>query len=212
MVKCWYCIFLQIYHTHMKTLFTQKNRHLSMKVVMIFLLVLAAYVQSSAQGYLKNSSTTTHTNGITITEVAGYGNPSHDWNGDGGSPNSNSDEFVELTNNSTDSIDISGWIIGDNLNNYFFPSGTILGPGKKAVIFQRSTTFGNATPSSLQAGPTNFNPGDSNYAFQWGTGIANGGDVVAWRHAADGLVKLLRQPKGARRVAGQGARGPEESR
>ena len=166
----------------MKTLFTQKNRHLSMKVVMIFLLVLAAYVQSSAQGYLKNSSTTTHTNGITITEVAGYGNPSHDWNGDGGSPNSNSDEFVELTNNSTDSIDISGWIIGDNLNNYFFPSGTILGPGKKAVIFQRSTTFGNATPSSLQAGPTNFNPGDSNYAFQWGTGIANGGDVVALRN------------------------------
>lgn len=133
---------------------------------------------ASAQGFLRNSTSSSQTSGITITEVAGFGNPTFDWDCNG-SVNSTNDEFVEITNTSPDSIDISGWKMGDNTNIYIFPNGTILGPGKRAVIFQNGS---GTTGSNFTAGPSTFNPGDSNYCFQWNTGISNTSDAVGIRN------------------------------
>ncbi|MBI3233833.1 MAG: lamin tail domain-containing protein, partial [Bacteroidetes bacterium] len=144
-------------------------------------------------GYLRNDTVTTYSSGITISEVAGYGNPASDWDGNG-SVNSTTDEFVELTNTSGDSIDISGWFVCDNSQMYQFPSNTILGPGKKALVFHRSSNFSGGTiasPVSLQSGPSTFNTGDGNFAFVWGSGgISNSGDGIGLRNKASRYIQV----------------------
>ena len=76
--------------------------------------------------------------------------------------NSDDDEFVELLNNSTASVDISGVIISDSTSNRFtFPANTILAAGRAVVVFGGGTppvndpAFGGAlifTTSSLGLG------------------------------------------------------------
>ncbi len=57
------------------------------------------------------------------------------------------DEFVELLNNSTASVDLSGVVITDATNaassRFTFPNGTILAPGRAVVVFG-----GGAPPTS----------------------------------------------------------------
>lgn len=140
-----------------------------------FLILLAFFLPVSlgfGQGYLRNGTGTSHTSGITFAEVCGNGSPNIDFNQDGG-VNSGTDEFVELVNTSKDTINISGWKMQDGSSGSFtFPSGTIVYPGKRVVLFPN----GNGNIS-------NFNPGDSNLAFSVsGFAINNAADALGLRN------------------------------
>ena len=78
--------------------------------------------------------------------------PSGDANGDG-TTNSTQDEFVELVNNGTSPLDISGFTISDAIQIRFtVPSGKIVPPGESAVVFGGGTptgAFGNAAANGL---------------------------------------------------------------
>ena len=71
-----------------------------------------------------------------------------DANGDG-TRGANDDEFVELVNSSTTSLDISGYKLYDavrlsiNTANHEFPSNTILNPGQAVVVFGGGTPTGD---------------------------------------------------------------------
>ncbi|MFA9213473.1 MAG: lamin tail domain-containing protein [Candidatus Methylacidiphilales bacterium] len=94
-----------------------------------------------------------------------------DANGDG-VRDANGDEFIELYNNSTKPIDLSGFKIYDsiafvsNSPRHIIPNGTILQPQKVIVIFGGGTptgTFGNAIVQKASGGQLN---------------ITNGGDFI----------------------------------
>ncbi|TYP94988.1 Por secretion system C-terminal sorting domain-containing protein [Fodinibius salinus] len=74
---------------------------------------------------------------------------SGDVNGDG-SRSASDDEFIEIVNNESTEIDISGWqLSADGETNviHTFPDGTVLGAGKAIVVFGGGTPasgFGNA--------------------------------------------------------------------
>ena len=78
--------------------------------------------------------------------------PSGDANGDG-TTNATQDEFVELVNNGTSPLDISGFTISDAIQIRFtVPSGKIIPPGESAVVFGGGTPtgpFGNAAANGL---------------------------------------------------------------
>ena len=88
--------------------------------------------------------------GFVLNEVL-YDPPSGspgDANGDG-IRDANDDEFVELVNSSTTSLDISGYKLYDadrlsiNTANHEFPANTILNPGQAVVVFGGGTPTGN---------------------------------------------------------------------
>jgi hypothetical protein len=58
--------------------------------------------------------------------------------------NPDGDEFVEIVNSSSTSIDLSGWAFGDYLAiRHTFPSGTVIAPNCGIVL------FGGGTPNGL---------------------------------------------------------------
>ncbi|HVG30258.1 MAG TPA: lamin tail domain-containing protein, partial [Pyrinomonadaceae bacterium] len=66
---------------------------------------------------------------------AGTANVEGDANRDG-ARNSDDDEFVELFNNSSAALDLSGVVVADSSSNRFtFPAGTTLAAGQAVVIF-----------------------------------------------------------------------------
>jgi hypothetical protein len=87
-----------------------------------------------------------------------------DANGDGSYAQSE-DEFVEIINMSSQSIDISGFKIFDTESlgataNHTFPSGTVLASGKAIVVFGGGTptgSFGGATVQISSSGDLNLN-------------------------------------------------------
>ena len=88
--------------------------------------------------------------GFVLNEVL-YDPPSGspgDANGDG-IRDPNDDEFVELVNSSSTSLDISGYKLYDadrlliNTANHEFPANTILNPGQAVVVFGGGTPTGN---------------------------------------------------------------------
>jgi hypothetical protein len=87
-----------------------------------------------------------------------------DANGDGAYAQSE-DEFVELVNLSSQSLDISGFQLFDAESlgataNHTFPSGTILEPGNAIVVFGGGTltgAFGGATVQTSTSGDLNLN-------------------------------------------------------
>ncbi|MBI3232774.1 MAG: lamin tail domain-containing protein, partial [Bacteroidetes bacterium] len=144
-----------------------KQKFLLIRQAAVVMMLLFVF-KSNGQGYLRNSSTTSFTSGVTITEVAGWGNPPYDCNHNG-TFDQNADEFTELTNTSNDTIDIGGWKIGDAGATYTIPSNSILYPGKKAIFF-------HGTGTGVTAGPTSFNSlkGDSNLNFNVQFSMGNG--------------------------------------
>ena len=79
------------------------------------------------------------------------------------------DAFVELTNTGADTLDLSGWMLGDDdivVSQFFpFPDDVVLVPGGYVTI------FGGGTPVSI--------PGTVLSAEgQIGNGLSSGGDVV----------------------------------
>ena len=149
---------------------TNNTKGLMALAFIVFLSLLAGNI--SAQGFLRDDTVSTHTSGITVTEVGGFGAPNKDWDGSG-SVSTTLDEFIEFTNTSNTAINISNWKLGDGSATFYIaPSGTILGPGKRVVIFMNRSGI---------AGPSTFNPGEGNICGACSTstnGINNSGDGV----------------------------------
>lgn len=144
-----------------------------MKKGIIFLIILF-FVPTIliSQGYLRNDNLTNHTSGITINEISAR-SATVDFNADGTvSTTSDQDEYIEIVNSSSEAIDISGWILGDNNTNFTIPSGTILGPGNAVVIFTQN------------ADVSNFDPGPGNYVFSAPSSfaLANSNDAVGLKN------------------------------
>jgi hypothetical protein len=75
--------------------------------------------------------------------------------------NTADDEFIEIVNNSQSSLDISGWNIGDALDNrHTFPSGSIIAPHCGIVVFAGGTpngVFGNSVVQIASSGNLGLN-------------------------------------------------------
>lgn len=102
-----------------------------------------------------------------------------DANGDG-QRDTYADEFVELHNVASDSIDISAWSLSDDDTDadrrFRFPPGTLLAPGARAVLFG----------GGIVDGPRGFVDDG-----RIGNGLSNGGDVVILRNAAGDTVDAV---------------------
>lgn len=107
-----------------------------------------------------------------------------DANGDG-VRDANQDEFIELINNSSTAIDLSGYKIFDasalasDSAKHIIPNGTILQPQKALVIFGGGTptgTFGNAIVQTATAGDLN---------------LTNAGDVITIKNASNIVVVTI---------------------
>ncbi len=92
------------------------------------------------------------------------------------------DEFIELINNSSKPVDLSGFKIFDagglasNSPNHLIPPGTIIQPQKALVIFgggNPTGTFGGATVQKSTSGDLNLN---------------NAGDVLTIKDTADNVI------------------------
>jgi hypothetical protein len=112
------------------------------------------YIYISAPGYARQLIEVTVTNihakpNLLMTEV--YASPTSDdittdSNGDGVVDTSH-DEYVELVNLDTSPVDISGWIITDDLGpRHFVPANTVLQPNQPYVV------FGGGDPTGLFGG------------------------------------------------------------
>jgi len=75
-----------------------------------------------------------------------------DANGDG-SRDGHDDEFVEMVNNGSENIDLTGWQLSDNGGGsiiYTFPSGTVLPAGRAIVVFGGGNPKGNFGGARVQ--------------------------------------------------------------
>ena len=96
-----------------------------------------------------------------------------DANGDG-IRSSSQDEFVELANLSADSLDLTGWMLGDDeAINFTFPNGYKLAPRHLLVVFGGGDVTGvdGYDPDPLV---TRVFSADSTV----GNGLANGGEYI----------------------------------
>ncbi|MGW8144290.1 MAG: lamin tail domain-containing protein [Anaerolineales bacterium] len=80
------------------------------------------------------------------------------------------DEFVELVNNSSSPVDLSGWSFGDALDiRHTFPSGSIVQPHCPLILFGGGTPigeFGNGLVQIASTGKLNLNDhGDNVYLY-----------------------------------------------
>ena len=96
-----------------------------------------------------------------------------DANGDG-IRDAQADEFVELLNVSRETLDLTGWRLGDDERvNFTFPDGYELAPLEFVVVFGGGDVTGvpgyDADPTQTRV----FAPGDS-----VGNGLANGGETI----------------------------------
>jgi len=89
-----------------------------------------------------------------------------DANGDG-SVNTSEDEFIEIYNNSSDLVDISGWTVSDAVGvRHTFAPGTLL-DGCRAIV-----VFGGGTPTGV------FGGSQTTVASTGFLGLNNGGDSI----------------------------------
>lgn len=97
-----------------------------------------------------------------------------DANGDG-TRNATEDEFIEVFNNSSTQLDLSGFSISDDTEvRHTFPQGTVLDPGEAVTV------FGGGTPATSI-------PGVVQTASGGGLSLTNGGDNVTVRDASDNV-------------------------
>lgn len=109
--------------------------------------------------------------------------PGNDANGDG-SLDTDTDEFVELVNNSGRDIDISGWAYKDaGSASFTFPEGTVIGAGNAVVLFDNT---GDTQPSG------NFGAA---YVFTDAEiGLNNSGELLTLRDADGNIVSSVDYP------------------
>lgn len=87
-----------------------------------------------------------------------------DANGDGVTESGN-DEFIEIVNTDSSSVDISGWTVSDSVSvRHTFPAATILLPGQAVVVFGGGTptgSFGGSVVQTASSGLLGFGAADS---------------------------------------------------
>ena len=107
-----------------------------------------------------------------------------DANGDG-DPDFSEDEFVEIVNTDSSSLDISGWTVADAVQvRHTFPASTVLEPGCGIVVFgggSPSGLFGGMLVQTASTGSLGFNnSGDT-------VTLSNaGGDVLSVTYGSEG--------------------------
>ena len=83
-----------------------------------------------------------------------------DANGDG-TRNSSQDEFVEIVNNTSSDVDISGWTLADGFSvRHTFPANTVVFDGCSVVVFGGGApngTFGNSLVQTASGGSLGLN-------------------------------------------------------
>ncbi len=92
---------------------------------------------------------------LVINEILADPPSGDDVNNDGNA-STTQDEFVELANLSSTSLDISGWMLSDAVQpRHVFPAGTVVNPGQAVVVFSGGTpmgTFGGALVTTASTG------------------------------------------------------------
>ncbi len=102
-----------------------------------------------------------------------------DANGDGVADTSQ-DEFVEIYNDSTDPLDISGWTLADGAAvRHTFAPGTVLGGCKAIVVFGGGTPTGSFGGSEVVVASGGF------------LGLNNGGDSIIINDGVTDQVNLI---------------------
>ncbi len=90
--------------------------------------------------------------------------------------NSAHDEFVELVNMSSDTVDMTGWMLGDDERvNYTFPENYKIGPGQIVVLFGAVNHTDNANVAGYNA---DILQSSVLAADTVGNGLANGGEYI----------------------------------
>src|SRR5205085_6228086 len=125
--------------------------------------------------------------GSAATDLAGDANRD-------GTRDSDDDEFVEILNNSSEAVDISGVVISDSTTSRFtFPANTILSSGRAAII------FGGGNP------PLNDPAFGGSLVFKTSSlSLNNSGDTVTLKLAISGSdIVIAAQTYGAEGGADQ---------
>lgn len=91
------------------------------------------------------------------------------------------DEFIEIVNAGTGSVNISGWQIleRNRIAVFTFPANTILGPGEPAVVFGGVDPAGfSGFPAELKIFAAKFGEKDSGFAVTGKSNLSNSNDNV----------------------------------
>jgi len=107
-----------------------------------------------------------------------------DANGDG-VVNTTADEFVEIVNNDTTSLDISGWTLSDAVSvRHTFPANTVVPASCSVVVFASGTptgAFGGSIVQVSSTGQLGLNNGGDTITLNNGTS-----DVTSYTYAGEG--------------------------
>ncbi|MDW7693362.1 lamin tail domain-containing protein [Flammeovirgaceae bacterium SG7u.111] len=107
-----------------------------------------------------------------------------DANGDG-TRDSSQDEFVELYNSTSSSLNISGWTVSDGVSvRHIFPANTIVPSEGTIVIFGGGTPTGTFEGSLVQT------------ASSGSLGLNNGGDVIVVKNGSETIDSLSYDSEG----------------
>ena len=109
----------------------------------------AATITQESNPNNNTASATTFVAGIVINEILADGNAG-DANNDG-TVNDTNDEFVEIVNNTSQDLDMTGWLLKDATSTrHTFPSGTVLATGCAVLIFGGGAPVGDFGGSLVQ--------------------------------------------------------------
>lgn len=105
----------------------------------------------------------------------------------GGTDRDYAQQFVELVNGSTSTVDLGGWGVNDRgsyglpVPRHAFPSGTLLNPGKSVVIYSGATAIPPGATNAVAAS-------SGGLFFNKGTNHGGSGDAVYLQNGAKQLV------------------------
>jgi predicted extracellular nuclease len=104
---------------------------------------------------------------------------------DDGTVNTTQDEFVEIVNNESSSLDISGWTLSDAISvRHTFPANTVIPASCSVVVFAGGTptgVFGHSLVQVATGGQLGLNNGGDTVTLNNGTS-----DVTSYVYGAEG--------------------------
>jgi hypothetical protein len=74
---------------------------------------------------------------VRLNEILAVPGTVEDWDGDGKA--GDQDEWIELYNAGTVTVELGGWAIGNGVDTYLLPAETVLRPGALVVLFRKQT-------------------------------------------------------------------------
>lgn len=105
------------------------------------------------------------------------------------------DEFIEIVNNATSSVDMSGWTLSDDAGvRHIFPTGSIVQAGHAAVVFGGGSPIGDFGAALVQtASSGGLGLDDSGDTITLNDGAADQ-DVVSYGSQASDNQSITRDP------------------